>query len=291
MSVDAFASGLQLRIIDAKLDQITTIKGDASGFEVGVGFCLAGFFESRSGCSKNPVYCEPNLSGFFFFPELMDATIKVACQPMMYAVIGMETETLFGIVERDEQRSLSVLKKLEKNDPFIIPDALTPAMRRAFQQIFNCPFSGPIRQLFLEGKLMELLAHKLDQLHSGKAPIRNPYSLKPKDIERVRHAADLLVSDLENPPDMSTLARSVGLSRSTLYRHFNQLYNLSPFEYLRNHRLQTAMHLLQEGEVNVTEAAITVGYLNMSHFAKAFKAMFGIPPSAFLNHSTPAQSI
>ena len=221
----------------------------------------------------------------------MDVTMKVACKPMMYAVIGMETETLFGIVEHDEQRSLSVLKSLEKNDPFIIPDALTPAMRRVFHQIFNCPFTGSIRQLFLEGKLMELLAHKLDQLHSGKAPIRQSAKLNKADIERVRHAADLLVSDLENPPDMNALAHSVGLSRSTLYRHFHQVHRLSPFEYLHNHRLQTAMHLLQEGEVNVTEAATTVGYVNMSHFAKAFKSMFGIPPSAFLNHPTPTASI
>jgi AraC-like DNA-binding protein len=105
----------------------------------------------------------------------------------------------------------------------------------------------------------------------------------------VHHAADVLVANLENPPDMTLLARSVGLSRSKLHRCFRQAYGVSPFEYLRNHRLQTAMLLLQGGEVNVTEAALTVGYTNLSYFAKAFKAMFGVAPGGLLQYSTAGE--
>ena len=42
------------------------------------------------------------------------------------------------------------------------------------------------------------------------------------------------------------------------------------------------MHLLQAGEINVTEAALRVGYANLSHFAKAFKSMFGVSPKELL---------
>jgi hypothetical protein len=90
-------------------------------------------------------------------------------------------------------------------------------MRWVLHQFFSCPYTGGIRQLYLGGKVMELLALKLDQLRSRdfSFPDNTP-SLKPADIERVRYAAELRVCNLENPPDMKTLARPAGLSRSRL---------------------------------------------------------------------------
>ncbi|WP_320043711.1 AraC family transcriptional regulator [uncultured Desulfobacter sp.] len=267
------------------MKELTCIKSNSYSRSVGVGFCLDGYFESQSGCCKGPVFCKPNQSGFFYCPELTDVKMTIGAGPFKYAVIVMEMETMLGLVQDDRQRSLPSMKKLEKRDPFLVSDVLTPAMRMVFQQILNCPFTGSARQLFVEGKLMELLAYKLDQLHSGKAPIRQALKLHPADVERVMHAADLLISDLENPPDITELACSVGLSRSTLYRLFNKIYGISPFGYLRDHRLKTAMKLLRSGRVNVTEAAFFVGYANLSHFAKAFKSMFGLTPGESLNQS------
>ncbi len=80
------------------------------------------------------------------------------------------------------------------------------------------------------------------------------------------------MNNLDNPPDTMELARSVGLSRAKLHRCFRRVHGVSPFEYLRNHRLRTAMMLLQSGKINVTEAALSVGYANLSYFSKAFKA-------------------
>lgn len=45
---------------------------------------------------------------------------------------------------------------------------------------------------------------------------------------------------------------------------------------------QTASLLLQEGDINVTQAALSVGYTNLSNFANAFKARFGMTPGEFL---------
>jgi hypothetical protein len=52
---------------------------------------------------------------------------------------------------------------------------------------------------------MELLAHKMEQINPGGRS--NSAPIKPSDAERVRHAAQLLVNNLENPPDIMTLAR------------------------------------------------------------------------------------
>ncbi|MGD9211618.1 MAG: hypothetical protein PVI90_12610, partial [Desulfobacteraceae bacterium] len=43
VSIDAFTSGLQLMVMDSKLEQSAFIKSNSSGFTVGVGFCLTGY--------------------------------------------------------------------------------------------------------------------------------------------------------------------------------------------------------------------------------------------------------
>lgn len=283
LSIESFPSGIQLAVMDATFDEPACIKADSSGYTAGFGFCLTGGFEARSACFNDPISVKSGGSGFFFYPELTDLSSVAGPAPMLFAYIVMKTETLTALVERNEVQLTSILKQMGNGCPFLVPDIVTPAMRMVFHQIFNCPYTGAIRQLYLEGKVMELLAQKLDQLQNrGSFLTGKSAALKSVDIERIRYAADLLVRNLEDPPDMKALARAAGLSRSKLYRDFPRVYGISPFDYLRSHRLQTAMHLLQAGEINVTEAALCVGYANLSHFAKAFKSMFGISPKELL---------
>jgi len=195
---------------------------------------------------------------------------------MTRILLVLRKDAFFRMAKGDENCFYPVLKKLDKKAPYRIGHRMTPVMKAVLYQMLNCPYHGTTRQLFMEGKAMELLAHKLDQLNPGNGT-HEPGMVSP-DVDRVHHAAQLLVHDLENPPDISTLSRMVGLNRNKLHYCFRRIFGLSPFEYLRNQRLQTAMQLLQDGEVSVTQASLLVGYTNLSYFAKAFKSMYGIAP-------------
>lgn len=48
--------------------------------------------------------------------------------------------------------------------------------------------------------------------------------------------------------------------------------------YLQDQRLQAARTLLIEQGVSVTEAALQVGYVNLSHFARLHRRAFGVCP-------------
>jgi AraC-like DNA-binding protein len=69
------------------------------------------------------------------------------------------------------------------------------------------------------------------------------------------------------------------MCRSKLFRCFRMVYGMTPFEYLRNRRLETAMDLLMDGRMNVAQAAYAVGFSCPSYFTKAFKKYFGHLPS------------
>ena len=89
----------------------------------------------------------------------------------------------------------------------------------------------------------------------------------------------MLIKDIENPSDLVGLARMAGLSRSKLHHNFRAVYGATPFDYLRDRRLEKARISLDEGDMGVTEVAYSVGYSSLSHFAGVFKQYFGMSPS------------
>ena len=54
---------------------------------------------------------------------------------------------------------------------------------------------------------------------------------------------------------------------------------LSPREWLIQRRLEAARELIRKGGRKVSEICFEVGFKNLSHFSKAYKATYGIPPT------------
>lgn len=154
----------------------------------------------------------------------------------------------------------------------------TGAMRSVVQQIIDCPFMGITKQLYLQGKVIELIALQLHAILPDCESTRDA-SLKRSTIARIHQAAEILRSHLEHPPSQAELARQVGVCDRTLRQGFRELFDTTVFGYLRTQRMIEAERLLREGAITVVEVAGRVGYVNPSHFAAAFKRQFGISPS------------
>ena len=164
---------------------------------------------------------------------------------------------------------------------------ITAGMKVALHQILMCPFLGKTRCLFLEGKVLELISHvrfSADR-HTYTASSTAAVNLMADDYERMWQAQTILDEKLESPPSILELAKLVGVNEFKLKNGFRQVYGTTPYKYLADQRLETARQLLWERRVNVTEAAFSVGYSNLSHFAKIFRAKFGVNPHEFLSSS------
>ncbi|MEH2263861.1 helix-turn-helix transcriptional regulator [Nostoc sp.] len=160
---------------------------------------------------------------------------------------------------------------------YIENNQLTPAMYLPLQQIINCPFQGMTKQIYLEAKCLELIALKLEQLTKTK-PLKS-ITFKPRDIEKIHRARDILIFQQENPPSLLDLAQKVGINDNKLKIGFRQVFGTTVFGYLHNHRMEIARQLLQDGKMRVATVANEVGYANPGHFAAAFKRKFGVSPS------------
>lgn len=160
---------------------------------------------------------------------------------------------------------------------------ITPKMRLPLEQILNCPFYGRTKQIYVEGKCLELMALKLEQLKDIDKRTRPSYELKSDDVDRIHYAKVILKENLDNPPSLIELARQINLNDHKLKVGFRQVFGTTVFGYLHQYRMETARQLLNEQRLTVKQVARAVGYANPSRFAAAFRKRFGLNPKAYLS--------
>ena len=157
---------------------------------------------------------------------------------------------------------------------------ITPAMQTVLWQIINAPYQGIVQRVYLESKTLELLALQLAQFIEAEEDVKIICNLKAGEIEKIHQAKEILIDNMTEPPTLLDLAQQVGIYHMKLKQGFRELFGITPFGYLHNHRMEMAQNLLLENQLNVMMVASAVGYSNPSHFAAAFKKKFGISPNA-----------
>jgi AraC-like DNA-binding protein len=102
----------------------------------------------------------------------------------------------------------------------------------------------------------------------------------------LRRIFDLLNERTEEPLYAGRLAAEVGISRPSLQRVFLEFYGMPPARYLTLKRLYLARQRLREGDkATVTAVAASLGFWDLSRFAKNYRDVFGELPSDTLRRS------
>jgi AraC-like DNA-binding protein len=278
-------TGFGLYITDFKLREPLIRKGKSNAPVIGLNFALSGSIRNRIQYSTNDGWVtESGQSNLYYAPASNTSGEAAAKEPILAVAIQMEPWFFNTLLEREFDRIPDDFSDIASVSPsrYQYTDVITPLMQAVAHQIINCPYHGLTRQLYLEGKAYELIAYKLEQSLSNKIEYQKTFTLRPHDIERVHHARELVSRDFQNPPKLLDLARAVGLPHPKLNFCFREVYGTTVFGYLRETRLNKAKSLLDEGRMNVTEAAYAVGYSSLSHFAKTFKAFHGAAPGNYL---------
>ncbi|MFR9498707.1 MAG: two-component regulator propeller domain-containing protein [Rikenellaceae bacterium] len=101
-----------------------------------------------------------------------------------------------------------------------------------------------------------------------------------RDSELLASLYALFDKNLENDEiEIDSFAFELGLNRSLFYSKIKALTDISPYELLKNYRLQQANKLLLSGQYNINEVCDMTGFKSRTHFSRVFKQHFGTPPS------------
>lgn len=98
----------------------------------------------------------------------------------------------------------------------------------------------------------------------------------------IARAIDYLSSRLDEAITIEDMAAQVGMSRAVLHRKFKQATTMSPIQFVKSMRLNSAAMKIVGG-MSVNEAAMEVGYVSPSQFNREFKRLYGQSPRQWSN--------
>ena len=106
-------------------------------------------------------------------------------------------------------------------------------------------------------------------------------SEQPRRVAAIERARSHILSRYRDSISLSSIAVACGLAPSTLCEHFPRVVGIPVWRYVQHLRLQDAALALAEGAADLSRLALDLGFSSHSHFAQAFRAQFGRPPSRF----------
>ncbi len=224
-----------------------------------------------------------------FFPELKGIIRMKGKTRFLQVTVNVSPSILYSFMDDPQSAFPDRLKMVVQGvDPqgYYHKGSITPSMQSALYEIINCPYKGVIRKVFMESKALELVAYKLAQIQMLETRSKPRPAIRLNENEKIHHAKDLLLNNMEHPPTLFDLAREVGLSHTKLNKGFKKFYGTTVFGYLQRMRLEHAKYLMEKGGVNVTEAAMAVGYNSIPSFSKAFSFYFKQPPKMSIKNGS-----
>lgn len=215
----------------------------------------------------------------FYFPALHGKLVY----PTVTNGFSVQIEISLTFLNRAFNNNLEILGNFDthvKNESPVMLGGksfpLTGSIKNTLMEMYNCPYIGQLKKLFIEGKLLELLCFQVAQITGN---IERSEKLRPDELRQVSQARDIIHENLSNPYSIETLAEMIGMNRTKLQECFKKAYGNTIFGYLTDVRMELAKDLLLNQEyIKISEIARKIGYKNPHHFSAAFKRKFGTTP-------------
>jgi AraC family transcriptional activator of pyochelin receptor len=157
------------------------------------------------------------------------------------------------------------------------PMPITARQKMVILDMQHCSFTGDMKKLFYESKILELFLLQAEQAEKLNGKRASP--LKPQDVEKLQAARHFVYQHMLEPISLSQISKATGLNEFKLKRGFKSLFGTTVFEYLIDLKMNYARQMLLNTSCTIFEVAYTLGYSEPYNFSKAFKKHFGYVPS------------
>lgn len=245
-----------------------------------LGFCLEGGFEWE-------------------YPDLKSGRMAIDGN-CSYVQLGSVERSLSTFAKKTRYHGISLMLEPERFESLIscfqckgaINDlrdpsrqksfSLTPKVRMIVEQMCSCSLCDSLRSLYLEGKVLELLAVYFDEVVCQIEVSKADVTVSREDFERLLSVKQSIDRRFAHPLTIAKLAHEACLNEYKLKRGFKHCFGTTILEYIMSKRMEMASVLVDSGDYKVKDIAWMVGYSNVSHFIDAFKRHFGHTPGELL---------
>jgi AraC-like DNA-binding protein len=235
----------------------------------------------RTSFIPHPIELAGGEAIFLAFPK-QPWTARIFSQSDLdFYTLRMEASTLHTLINPSfDQEQLHAAKKVDMRD-FTKLIAVSPTLLGCFDQLIHHKLKPPFHLLFEQAKFLEIFS-LLMEAASGQHMDACPVMITPAIESKLHQVRRHIINHIDVVPDPDHLAVIYELPRNTLKEGYRYVFGKTIHQYHADHKLESAMQMLNSGELLVKEIAFKIGYQNPSHFIAAFKKKFGYTPKFFL---------
>jgi len=155
--------------------------------------------------------------------------------------------------------------------------AKRPLLDETLRLIARCVFTDDLGSTASVTRLSEIVFIEMLRSDMGLTPEMQSLLEAFRD-PKVGQSLQLIHSTPSENWTVESLASEVAMSRSRFAKRFSELIGIGPMSYLSDWRLQKALSLLDNSQLNVQQVADQTGYRSASAFSRAFSGKFGFTP-------------
>jgi AraC family transcriptional activator of pyochelin receptor len=207
--------------------------------------------------------------------------INLEIQPKTTLVSLLISIEKFHSLFSKESGYIPFLSNENSNRKFYDDTEIKPTVAVVLHQIINSNINSSIRELYVKGKIYELLSLHFQKEESTDAEYC-PFLVDEQNVLKIRKAKEIIISRMSEPPSLQELALEIGLNLKKLKEGFKQIYGDTVYSFLFDYKMEHARKLLESNQFNVNEVGSQVGYSTASHFIAAFKKKFGTTPKKYV---------
>ncbi len=244
-------------------------------------FCLEGKISFRYNNGSYTLDLKENNSLILFNPSTnlpIDATLQKNTRYLSLLITIKKFHGLFSELTDD----ISFLSQENSDKKYYKENIISPQISIILNQIINEKLSENVKNLYLKGKIFELLGIYFNE--SNDLNIEQcPFLADEKNVVKIKMAKEIIIKNFENPPSLKELSTEVEIPLKNLKTGFKQIYGNTVFGFLTDYKMNTASKMLSSRSFNVNEVSTHLGYSSSSHFINVFKKKFGITPKKYLS--------
>lgn len=129
-----------------------------------------------------------------------------------------------------------------------------------------------------------VILHMVRQENAAQSPVSSMHK------QLIHKVMDELADHSGKAVTVTGLAAAVHVSPRYMSQLFKKYTGYSLKEYITRVRMERARFLLAETSMNINEVSSALGFTDVYHFSKMFKARYGAPPSRYRYKGRSAQS-
>ncbi len=210
-----------------------------------------------------------------------DLPINLEIHPKTVLISLLISIEKFHSLFSKEASYIPFLSKENSHKKYYDDIEIKPLVLIVLQQIINSSINSSLRELYIKGKIYELLSLHFQKDESSLGEYC-PFLVDEQNVIKIRKAKDIIIANIAEPPSLQELANNVGLNIKKLKEGFKQIYGDTVFSFLFDYKMEYSKRLLETNQHNVNEVGLKVGYSTASHFIAAFKKKFGITPKKYV---------